>query len=158
MWLFTYLLCLRATCAGMDFLNETTFLDFGTHDLREMQALSLPQARLVPASRRRAKLLFELGEDFAYGVWLRSCFQFHPHVVLKNDLTLATNLHRLHDQYRWIMGGGQDEEKGDVEAVAEVQIRPFYIGVHMRHSNEREKYGEAESEMKCLKGLVKGCG
>lgn len=131
-------------CCGIDFL-EQQFLDYGTHDLREFESLSLPQARLIPSSRRRAKLLFAMGEDFAYGVILRMTFQFQPHIVSTNDITLATSLRDLHEKYETLYG-------------PDIEVQPFYIGLHLRHSNNADQSGKSNGEKRCVDLIVEDQG
>lgn len=74
-------------CCGIDRI-EQPFINIGTLEMHETLSYSYKHARLNAISKTRADLLFKYGEDFGYGILLRSAFQFQSSLIKQNDITL----------------------------------------------------------------------
>ena len=118
-------------CCGIDTLSSV-FIDYGTHELHEMLSLSLNASRLNKVSKRKAQLLFQFGEDFAYGAMFRSSFVFKPFVTHANDLVIQEGVEHI----------PKDRP-------------PFYFGMHLRHSSMDDKFGMEHGETPCMEKLIK---
>jgi len=67
-------------CCGIDTIWNERVLDVGSLERREMFALAFPGANLGPRAFERTARLFSGGADLAYGLLLRSAFEFTPAV------------------------------------------------------------------------------
>jgi len=121
-------------CCGIDRL-PFNFLDYGTHELHELHSLVLNQTRLDDEHRRRAHMLFENGEDFGYGIMLRSSFQFKNVIISNNNRSLLHGLANQIDDHNF---------SKDV----------LYIGIHLRHSSMDDLTGSEHGEFYCMKELL----
>lgn len=126
-------------CCGIDRL-AFHFLDYGTHELHELHALTLNETRLDEDHRRRALLLFQHGEDFGYGVMLRAAFRFKDLVTVHNDEAIRRALATSHNE----KASKSISEGGDV----------LFIGMHLRHSSMEDTQGAEHGEMHCMRELL----
>ena len=120
------------TCCGLEKI-QAPFLDYGGMDRREMFALSLPAAKLSETAKHIARILFQNGEDEGYGMLFRSTFEFTPRIADQN----ANILQKVHDTLHI-------QDRKDV----------FHIGVHLRHSNNRDLNGTEYGELKCIRKVL----
>lgn len=118
-------------CCGFDEFKFPV-VNYGTHEMHEFYGLSVPNARLSPASKQRAKILFRNGEDFAYGMLFRTSFRFQNFIVQNNNrAVMAGNLSQLVltpstlDPQALQFGGAHHRGHKREHLV---------IGVHLRHS------------------------
>ncbi len=80
-------------CCGIDQLGSHYInIDFGTHESHQMYSLALPNARLGDIAKNRAKMLFQNGEDFGYGMLLRASFQVMPDIRKSTEEILNKGL------------------------------------------------------------------
>jgi hypothetical protein len=115
-------------CCGIDLLDDVLpIINFGNHELHQLASLSLPNARLRPHSKYLAKLLFRYGEDYAYGILLRSSFQIKSFIIERNNELVANHLKSFY-RYQQLL---QQSDKQEQETS---EIDPFYISVHLRHA------------------------
>lgn len=117
-------------CCGIDGI-KSPIIDFGTHELHEMLALSYNQSRLGSAARHKTSLLFARGEDFAYGMMFRASFAYKPWVLESNDAMIAQGTAHL-----------------------PADRPPFFFGLHLRHSSMEDLHGMEHGETACLKKLI----
>lgn len=144
-------------CCGLDpDIFPVARLDYGTLELHEMFALSLPVARLNPDSKARAAELFRNGEDFAYGVLFRSTFLIKDNVRVPNNEMIRSHEESLTHQFN------NDPHLRKVTFDSSppsgpITVKPFYIGMwssavllpfivffvglHIRHSNNDQEEG-----------------
>lgn len=120
-------------CCGIDTI-DATFLDYGGMDRREMFSLSLPTCALSSNTTKiAAQLLFGEGEDRGYGRLFRAVFEFTPLITEQNTAVL----HEALASVRAIEHGANKEI--------------FYLGVHLRHTNNRDINGSDYGEVNCMK-------
>jgi hypothetical protein len=120
-------------CCGIDLLDTILpIINFGNHELHQFSSLSLPNARLRPHSKYLAKLLFRHGEDYAYGVLLRSSFQIKSFIIERNNELIANHLKTYYKHQL------QQNEKQEGKENYESEIEPFYISVHLRHATNTD--------------------
>jgi hypothetical protein len=134
-------------CCGIDKL-VFPFLNYGTHEMHEMFSLVLNQTRLEDVNKQRAQLLFEFGDDFGYGVLLRSSFEFNKNVIEKNDQSIA---YYLQEDF------AVENEKKNKSNVIKSQERGsevLHIGLHSRHSSSSDEDGVEYGEMECVKKVL----
>eukprot|EP01038_Epipyxis_sp_PR26KG_P004958 gene4958-6931_t len=101
------------TCCGIEqfpSVGRTPFMIFGTFELHEMYALTVPSARISKNLKTRVNELFHLGEDFGYGVMFLISFEFKSFIIHENNKLLS-----LHE--------------GEI-----LQHNRIRIGLHLRHS------------------------
>jgi len=132
---FRYMADEVSMCCGLDEM-ENSVISFGTNDAHEFYGVSPPNARLTADGKLRAKLLFEHGENFGYGVLFRTAFRYRNNIIENNDRDL-------------LAGGLSLRHTGATNTITQTLTetetstdtpRPFVIGVHLRHTgNEEEK-------------------
>ena len=91
----------------------------------------LNQSRLDDEHRMRARSLFREGEDFGYGVLLRSSFHIKDAVAANNNRSLLAAL-------------------GPSSATQPV----FSIGLHLRHSSMEDVGGAEHGEWRCVREIM----
>ena len=62
-------------------------------------SLSLPGAVLGERSKEIAKVIFQHGEDVAYGFFFRAVFEFTQYITAQNDAVLAEAHLGVHSGY-----------------------------------------------------------
>ena len=127
-------------CCGLDDMNHMPVLDFGTLELHEFYSLSLNYSvRLADYSHRKARLLFEFGEDFGYGVLFRSAFQIKSLISDRNTESLNNVL-----------------VKSSLEIGSKVDLdSSFIVGIHIRHSDPNAKDENVDNiEYDCIGRLL----
>ena len=97
----------------------------------QVHSLVLNQSRLDEAHRGRARSLFREGEDFGYGVLLRSSFRFKDAVAANNDRSLLAAL----SPAAAAAFSSQAASSSSSEAV-------FSVGLHLRHSSMEDVVSE----------------
>ena len=121
-----------AMCCGIDKLeNAIPIINFGNHELHQFYSLSVANARLLPISKERAHLLFRHGEDYGYGVMLRSSFQIKSFIIERNNELIRKHIeeHQL--------------------------VNPFFISLHLRHAtNTDTKDLQDNSGYNCLHKIL----
>jgi len=131
-------------CCGIDHL-PFSFLDYGTHELHELHSLVLNQSRLDYNHRRRAHILFDNGEDFGYGVLLRSSFRFKDVVISNNNRSLLHGLSNYHDE---------NPSSKAIQTTHDPHQDILYIGIHLRHSSMDDVVGSDHGEFYCMRELI----
>lgn len=147
---FRYMADEVSMCCGFDEIKESV-VQYGTHEGHEFYGLSTTNARLAPASKYRAKLLFEHGENFGYGVLFRTVFRFRDAVIKNNNRNLlAAGLHLRHTGSSLLNSSKTDSAQYFIPSTSP---RPFVIGVHLRHAGGEEN-GVDPSGMKCVQHFL----
>jgi len=106
-------------------------------DRREMFTLSFPGARLNDDAKRVAKVLFSDGDDVGYGRLFRAAFNFTPRITESNN-------HILREVEKKLIDEANLASADDV----------FRLGIHLRHTNNRDINGSDYGEMGCLKKVL----
>lgn len=147
---FRYMAEEAAMCCGLDEIQHPV-VNFGTHDGHEFAGLVSSAARLSAESKHRAKVLFEHGENFAYGALFRTVFRFRDYLIEKNNRNLlAGGLHLRHTGSN-VLNSSKSELVGAY--IPSNAPRPFVVGVHLRHAGGEEK-GVDASGIKCVNQVL----
>ena len=99
----------------------------------------LNQSRLDDEHRLRAHGLFREGEDFGYGVLLRSSFHIKDAVAANNNRSLLAAL---------------GPAASSSSAAAAQQQPVFSIGLHLRHSSMEDVGGAEHGEWRCVREIL----
>ncbi len=118
-------------CCGIDQLYKHPVINVGTHEMHELAGVIHRNAYLLDSTKQRVKTLFEKGDDFFFGMLLRTSFRFRSFIVQSNDEVIKnseiTNILLSHSA---LPTGHHHVSKHGHQ-----HPPPIAIGVHLRHSS-----------------------
>ena len=112
-----------------------------------MFAMSLPSADLSSYGKNVARIIFGKGEDVGYGLMFRSVFSFTDLIKLQNKAILLDAYKRLSVEMT-------------PESVSAGTLRGenvYQIGIHIRHSSNRDTGNGTTSESvetQCIRSVL----
>ena len=123
-------------CCGIDTIWNERVLDMGALERRELFGLTFPGANLGPRAYERTGRLFSGGADLAYGLLLRTAFEFTP-AVHEWNRRVKTEVGMHHASPGRLLT--QDPVPDDDDAPARPVVKPVKKALDKQHKSELKK-------------------